>query len=386
MARVFARRGRATFRIAVLLAGLLGIGIGTTLLYFDRPDRETRYTPGSATLAFPLGLYDVPMENLRAARAAGFGMAHLYDSRQSLTDAIRYLAAAQGAGLQVMQNMPSARLHDGDEFWIQWVSTLAAYDNLAWWYLPEEPRPSEREALRRLYEIVREYDPKGRPVAVYFGSTHLEPWCDMVDVILVPAYPEYHRAPRADVRAWIDIAREACPGKPVVSVQTLFDTNFDGTGDRPTTVEARSDAYTALIADSQGLLWYSYYRGRALPALWSTAEEVAREVDTLAPILTAPPVSQTVQARVLSGPAQSPEIEGRRYDSIQLLQKTHADTHYIFAVNLAEAPVAVRFEGVPGEAEGVRVLFEARTLQVAGAAFRDEFSPSAVHIYEVLAR
>jgi hypothetical protein len=63
--------------------------------------------------------------------------------------------------------------HDGDEYWIEWVSTLAAYDNLAWWYLPEEPRVADYEAMRCLSEIVHEYDPQGRLAAAYFGTTHL---------------------------------------------------------------------------------------------------------------------------------------------------------------------------------------------------------------------
>jgi hypothetical protein len=385
--------GMTVLLIACLIIGLV-IGTKGTLLSFDNSKSEehltTKVTNPAVTLttkavapSFPLGLYDVPLEALSAARKAGFELVHIYDSGQSLTNAIRYLTAAQETGLQVIQNMPSAHLHDGDEFWIEWVSTLAAFDNLSWWYLPEEPRITDYEAMRRLYEIVREYDPEGRPAVVYFGTTHLEQWCDISDIMALPAYPEYHHAPRTVARAWLDIAREACPGKRVVSVQTLFDTNFDGTGDRPTPTEARSDVYTAIIAGSQGLAWYSYSRGKDLPELWPAVRKVIREIKTLTPVITSSPISQNVQARVLSGPIHSPDFEGWTYDSIQVLQKTHAGATYILSVNLAEAPITVQFEGLPEDAIEVSVLYEGRTLPITNKAFRDEFSPAAVHVYEI---
>lgn len=341
------------------------------------------HTVEDSASSFPLVLYDVPIEDLPAVAAAGFEAVQLYDSRQSLTNAMRYLEAAEEAGLQVTQNMPSAYLHNGDEFWIKWVSTLAVYDNLLWWYLPEEPRITDQEAMERLYEIVREYDTSRRPAAIYFGTTHLERWCSVSDIMILPAYPEYHKAPRAVARAWLDIARDACPNKTVVSVQTLFDTNFDGTGDRPTPVEARSDAYTAIIAGSQGLAWYSYSRGKDLPELWPAIQEIVQEIEILTPVIAAPSTSQTIRAQVLSGPKHSPDFEDHSYDSIQMLQKAHAGTIYILSVNLAETSIMVQFEGLPEDATEVNVLFEERTLPIRNQAFQDEFRPAAVHTYMV---
>lgn len=371
------------FFVALLLVSLFVLGLRGGFFHFGSSSSESRLPAKVTDPDFTLALYDVPMEALPAVRAAGFTFVHVYESRQSLTDAIRYLAAAEAVGLQVIQNMPSAHLHDGDEYWIEWVSTLAAYDNLAWWYLPEEPRLSDYGAMRRLYEIVHEYDPRGRPAAVYFGTTHLARWCDVTDIILVPGYPEYHEVPRAAVYAWLDVARDACPGKTVVSVQTLFDTNFDGTGDRPTPVEARGDAYMAIIAGSRGLAWYSYYRGKDLPVLWPAVQGIAQEVEALVPVITSPPVSQTIHIQVLSGPTHSPGFEGRVYDSIQMLQRTHAGAIYVLAVNLAEAPVEAQFEGLPEDSIGVSVLFEERSAPIQNHVFRDRFSPAAIHVYRI---
>jgi len=69
-----------------------------------------------------------------------------------------------------------------------------------------------------------------------------------------------------------------------------------------------------------------------------------------------PSVSETVRALILSGPLHSPGFESHTYDSIQILQKTHAGATYILASNLAEATVEVQFEGLPQNAIEVSVI------------------------------
>jgi hypothetical protein len=65
------------------------------------------------------------------------------------------------------------------------------------------------------------------------------------------------------------------------------------------------------------------------------------------------------------------------------LQKTCAGATYILAVNLAEAAVEVRFDGLPEDVAEANVLFERRTRSITNQMFRDEFLPAAVHVYEV---
>jgi hypothetical protein len=143
---------------------------------------------------FPLGLFDVLPDDFGYVKAGGFNMVHLYHSAQTLDDAKAYLEAAQAAGLRVRQNMPRQYLYASDEFWIGWVTTLSAYDALAWWYLPEEP--TDHAALARLYRIIHQYDPRHRPAVTYFGTLdHLEDWCDVVDIVMIGSYIEYYRAP-----------------------------------------------------------------------------------------------------------------------------------------------------------------------------------------------
>jgi hypothetical protein len=337
--------------------------------------------PRPAPPAWPIGLFDIPLADHSALQNTGFDTVHQFNSTQTLSQAIAYLDSAEAAGLQVIQNMPSDSLYESDEFWIDWVQSLRDHDALIWWYLPEEP--SDRGATRRLYRIVREYDPRQRPAITYFATMALGTWCDSVDGILVGSFPEYYEEPRANMIARVDLAQEACPGWPIIAVPMLFDTHFDGTGDYPTPAEARCDAYAAIIAGARGLHWYSYSRGVGLTDLWSKLQEVSLELSSLTSVLTSPPVFQSIRSQILSGPNQSPLTEGRVYHSIQTWQAGYLGDTYLCAANLATDTVTTRFTGLTGRTEPVQVLFESRSVEVVDEAFEDIFTPNQVHVYYV---
>jgi hypothetical protein len=333
---------------------------------------------------FPLGLYDVHPDEFDKVKASGFNMVHQYDSSQSLADAKAYLEAAKTAGLKVRQNMPSRYLYANDEFWVEWVTTLSAYDALAWWYLPEEP--TNHAAIARLYRIVHQYDPQHRPAVTYFGDiSGLADWCDVVDIIMVGSYVEYHQVPRASMKAAIDAARKACPSRVVIGVPQFFDGSVWGeTPGHPTPHAARCDAYTALIAGAKGLDWYSYALGNGLTALWEELQEITHELNELNPVLLSPDATQTITVSVISGPATSPETDDHVYDSIQILQKGERGT-YLFASNLATDTVVAEFRGLSPDVIAVEVLYEGRRIAVSDGSFRDSFAEAEVHIYRVVA-
>jgi hypothetical protein len=334
---------------------------------------------------FPLGLYTVPSDGFDEVREAGFNLVQIYHWTQSLDEAKAYLEAADAVGLKVNQNMPDDYLLAGDAFWIEWVTTLSAYDALAWWYLPEEPiyRNRDPDAMARLYEIVHQYDPQHRPVALYFGVIgRFEDWCEMADIIMVGCYPEYMVKPRACMKTWIDAAQKACPSKVVVGVSPFFDSNdFGVRGGHPTPYEARFDAYTALIAGAKGLNWFSYQEGAYLTELWQGLHGIVRELNELGPVLLSPDIQQMATANIISGPAQSPRAYGYTYGSIQVLEKQERGEAYLFASNLAEDTVVVEFSGLSPDILAVDVLYEGRRIPVSGGSFRDTFAAADVHVY-----
>jgi hypothetical protein len=335
--------------------------------------------PRVAPPAWPIGLFDIPLADHSVLQSTGFDTVHQFNSTQTISQAITYLNSAEATGLQVIQNMPSASLYESDEFWIAWVQTLSDYNALVWWYLPEEP--TDYGATKRLYRIVREHDPQQRPAITYFPTTALSGWCDAVDGILIGSFPEWYKEPHANVMARVNLAQEACLGWPVIATPMFFDSHFDGTGEYPSPVEARFDAYTAIVAGARGLHWYSYYRGVGLTDLWSELQEISLELSSLKGVLTSPPVFQTIQPQILSGPTQSPESEGKVYDSIQTWQAAYLDDTYLFASNLATGTVIAQFNSLIDQTEEVQVLFEERSLSVVDESIQDTFEPNEVHIY-----
>lgn len=336
---------------------------------------------------FPLGLYTVPINKLQEVQAGGFNLVQLYHDTQSLEEAISYLEAAEEAGLMVLQNMPRDFLDASDEFWIKWVTTLSAYDSLAWWYLPEEPtlRGVPRASLARLYTIIRQFDPKQRPAATYFGiEGPLTEWCEVVDIILAGCYPEYAGEPRSCMKTWIDNARKDCPSKPVIGVPSFFDTrDFGRTGGHPSVHEARFDAYTAIIAGAKGLNWFSYQNGIRLPDLWVGLKDIVKELKELTNIIKEQDELRTITVEVISGPEKSPRHSGQVYDSIQMLQKERDET-YLLASNLAADTLVAEFSGLDPDVIAAEVLFEKRVIPISGGKFEDSFRQFDVHIYRLL--
>jgi hypothetical protein len=342
---------------------------------------------------FPLGLYEVRSSDyFDEIKAAGFNMVHMYHPAQSLAEAEAYLDAAEAAGLKVRQNMPTDYLYAGDEFWIQWVTTLSSYDALAFWYLPEEPifRGYDHASMVRLYEIAHQYDPQQRPVTTYFATLFsLQHWCDAVDVMMVGCYPEWMEQPRACMKTWVDLTRAACPSQVVIGVPPFFDTNeFGRPGGYPSPHEARFDAYTALIAGARGLDWFYHPAHEYLPEVWRELQEMTSEMDDLGPVLLSPDAPQTVTVDVVSGPAKSPRVYDQYvYDSIQILQSGA----YLLASNLATDTVVAEFGGFSPSVVAVHVLYEEgdeqrpTTIPISAGSFRDRFDGLDVHIYRAAA-
>jgi hypothetical protein len=361
--------------------------------------KETLYPGGKI---FPLVLYDVSPKYFAEVKEAGFNCVHMYSSGQDLVGAKKYLEEARKLGLYVLQNMPSGKMGESKEWWANWVKELSGYDNLAWWYPPEE---SHADKIAHICGAIRENDPKKRPAGAYVcwnNEKTLTKYKDMWDMMLKSSYPSYYKEPRVNVVSWMDNIRNAgiCRN---IAVAELF-----GKAGLPDGHQIRFDHYAALVMGSKGMCWYKWaHASETNPDALKEAKKFAWEISgndnktPLGRVILSDDIPQTVLTKVVSGPEKSPstywysaeqdkDIQ-KSWPSIMTLEKKHDGHGYLFAVNTAEvypgksnytdATVKAEFTKLPTSVKEVEVLFEERRIPVQNGAFQDTFKELDVHVY-----
>jgi len=70
--------------------------------------------------------------------------------------------------------------------------------------------------------------------------------------------------------------------------------------------------------------------------------------------------------------------------AITIAVKKHQGTTYLFAVRMESSPAKGKFQvtGMSGKAT-IRVIGEDRTIRLQDGRFEDNFSPYAVHLYQI---
>jgi hypothetical protein len=339
--------------------------------------------------------------------AAGFNIVYEFRSVQEIREAEEYLDRAKSVGLQVVQNMPLCRAYKSNDpacqeypvdvwkrtEWATFISTLAAYDNLVAWYLPDEI--DDYEAAANLYRWVHAYDPQDRPVFANPGSleqSEIDQFRAFADFLWAAGYPDLRGEPQALVTHMARLDANACRGtdKRWGTIVQFFDNEqFPqyGTAGHPTPRQLRSSSYQGIIGGGTGLWFFNYEMGRGdgLDGLWQEMITIADEIigsGGLDEVILAPDVPQGIRRRIISGPTTSPLVRGQRYDSVQFLQKWQAgEGTYLFAVNVATDTVVAEFSNLWAESETVEVLFEGRMIPITDDSFRDTFAQDDVHIY-----
>jgi len=347
---------------------------------------------------FPLGFMLARQENLGQVAAGGFNVTHPFAGSWADTAFCEeYLDQAAAVELQVIMDLlPCKALAGG--YWdehvcAEYISTLSTHDNLVSWFLPDEIK--DYKVAADLYEWVKKYDPRQRPVYSNPGTFDFETirrFPAFSDFIWGAWYPEYYETPRAIVTYGTKLDAAACRGTDVRwgAILQFFDSaRYGRYGGYPTPHELRCDSYQAIIAGATGLWYFTYEGGKDLDGLLAELETIADEIigtGGLDEVILSPDVSQTITKTIVSGPTQSPRSPprwGEVYDSIQTLQKEHQGT-YLFAVNIATDTVVVEFGNLPAGTVEIKVLFEGRRILVSDGSFHDTFAQDDVHIYRVI--
>jgi len=396
------KKGVLLFGVVILAITCLCGNDSTQAIVVTSGTSPTKASLLSDDAFFPLGFMLVRRENLGLVAAGGFNVAHRFAGEWKVAEAEDYLNQAEAVGLQVIMDLLECRAYETDnpycegfsiwneQEWSEYISTLSTHDNLAAWFLPDEI--DDYEVAADLYKWVKEYDPRQRPVYGNPGTFDFEiiqRFPAFSDFIWGAWYPEYYGGPRVVVTYGTKLDAAACQGTDTRwgAILQFFDSAIYGrSGGYPTPHELRCDSYQAIIAGAMGLWYFNYEDGKDLDGLLAELETIADEIigtGGLDEVILSPDVSQTITKTIVSGPTQSPPVQGEVYDSIQTLQKEHQGI-YLFTVNIATDTVVVEFGSLPAGTAEMEVLFEGRTIPVSDGAFRDSFAQDDVHIYRVV--
>lgn len=142
---------------------------------------------------------------------------------------------------------------------------------------------------------------------------------------------------------------------------------------RPTWVETRYMAYTALIHGARGVVWWGTSFIPHNSELWTDLLRIARELSQLSPALSAPAPFRQASA--------APHIEGRAPIEVALAQ----DVNGVLLIAANPSPLAgehtLHIDGLPlTKAER---LFEPGALALSNNGFDDHFEPYEVHVYRL---
>jgi hypothetical protein len=135
-------------------------------------------------------------------------------------------------------------------------------------------------------------------------------------------------------------------------------------------------SYLALIGGAKGILWYSFkwgehYLPTSAPELWDAHKVLLKELNDLAPVFLAPDQNEKV------------ETVGETLQLRTLFKKSAAG-NFLLAANCSKTDSVVAKFVLPQKMAGeVKVYGENRQVSISAGILMDDFSPLAVHIYQL---
>ena len=273
--------------------------------------------------------------------------------------------------------------------------------------------PIPPEKIVAAFRKIREKDPT-RPVMLNLGqgvawdgwygrgvrTNHPEDYADYVrggDIISFDIYPAVHDNHAVAGKLWY-VARgverlRGWAGSDRIVWNCIECTRISNAKVKPTPQQVKAEVWMSIIHGSRGLIYFCHqFQPRFVEAALLVDEEMAhavgainREVQGLAAVINSPSLAKAVTVTV-SPPAVSPEMaQLLGSQGIAVAARKHQGATYLFAVRMENSDAKGRFQmkGISGEAT-VRVIGEGRTIPMYDGRFDDDFTPHAVHLYQVV--
>ena len=347
---------------------------------------------------FPIGIYnlrtrlgtpddkvgEITEEIMAEAAQAGFNTTVLYD--YETPNLLPLLDSCERHGIKAVV-YPTIPFHKrkGDETLDTVRGDMKArmsHPAVLGWYVVDEPEgigTAPSQAVRDLYQTIKEYDSDHPSAIVVMGAVAAGEYRSATDIMCADPYP----LPDLPVTLVSDVVsgcvRNIESDKPMWCIVQAFDWNayegkFNGVH-RPTPEEERCMTYLALANGAKGVIYWAHTAGKYYindyPQHWAGLKKIAGELRDLSPVLVTP----TVTGKLAVSP---------RGGAIQTMLKQDNGHWYALTVNSSGKPIEANFF-LPDTPDGsnVEVLFEGRTISAEKDGWKDSFKPSEVHVYKV---
>ncbi len=336
---------------------------------------------------FPLGWYDTVTNLDTPAQIAreGINIVMLYTGKRSIKEVKTYLDRAAAAGIKVMVEIPREEVRR-DHRWLitQFVKELKTHPAVFGWYLFDEPEyiKMSPRILERVYRGIKAEDPE-HTVGMAFGRLiHIKRYLKALDTVIYFKYPCYYDSPKfcnlqngifrklAETVAFI--AKDKSHfwfvlqgyGEDKYGRPTKFNRRL------PTFAEERYMLYSAILAQADGLFFWTHYRSQQQ---WidSVLTPIVEELQNYLPTIT----SSLLNNKLV---IDNPDIQASLY------QNSITQDLLLIAINHSshklETAIAIK-ENI--KANSAQVLRSNRWINIEQGLLTDTFEPYAVNIYQL---
>ncbi|MHC4400872.1 MAG: hypothetical protein ACYTG0_14440 [Planctomycetota bacterium] len=345
---------------------------------------------------FPIGMYfsGINEEDLALYSQSSFNCLMPYGSPQK-----EQMDLATEHGLKVIYSIkdwyagskycpPSIRTVEDEERHVRArVRQFRDHPALLAWYLNDELSQQYMPQLEAHQRWVVEEDPHHPTWVVLYQFREVAAYLNTFDVIGTDPYP-IGRSPASMAAQWTaETVRQVEGSRPLWQVPQAHNwANYRKTESEPgryrtpTFDEKRSMAWQCICEGATGLIFYSWYdvkrnRDVSFEKQWDDLKQITAEVDALAPVLLSiEPVPQ-VDVRLENA---SPKAASW----LNWCVRSHGGKLYLFAANNGDGEGHVIFT-LPVPPGRVHVWNEDRSIDVEGAAFRDELKTLSVKVYQI---
>lgn len=150
---------------------------------------------------------------------------------------------------------------------------------------------------------------------------------------------------------------------------------------KATPQQVKAEVWMSLVRGSRGLIYFVHqfepkFVEAALladPEMLLAVTEINKQIQTLAPVLNSPTVTDGVKVS-----SSTPDVQ------VEAIVKNHDGASYVFAVGMRDGKTTAHVQLAKHSGkETAEVLGERRTVEVTDGAFDDDFAPWDVHLYRI---